>query len=51
MRLPTTFYHHGYSSNRRESSTGVKSRFFTAHPGMGGENLSLYAPYRALFRH
>jgi hypothetical protein len=22
---------------------------FTAHPGMGGENLSLYAPYRALF--
>jgi hypothetical protein len=24
---------------------------FTAHPGMGGENLSLYAPYWALFRH
>jgi hypothetical protein len=24
---------------------------FTAHPGMGGENLSLYAPYRALFCH
>jgi hypothetical protein len=22
---------------------------FTTHPGMGGENLSLYAPYRALF--
>jgi hypothetical protein len=24
---------------------------FTAHPGMEGENLSLYAPHRALFRH
>jgi hypothetical protein len=24
---------------------------FTAHSGMGGENLSLYAPYHALFRH
>jgi hypothetical protein len=24
---------------------------FTAHPRMGGENLSLYAPYQALFRH
>jgi hypothetical protein len=24
---------------------------FTIHPGMGGENLSLYAPYHALFRH
>jgi hypothetical protein len=24
---------------------------FTAHPRMGGENLSLYAPYRALFCH
>jgi hypothetical protein len=24
---------------------------FTAHPEMGGENLSLYAPYRALFCH
>jgi hypothetical protein len=51
MRLPTTFYHHGYNNNRRGSSTGVKSRFFTVHPGMGGENLSLYAPYRALFHH
>jgi hypothetical protein len=25
--------------------------FFTAHPGMGGENLSLCTPYRALFHH
>jgi hypothetical protein len=24
---------------------------FTAHPGMGGKNLSLYAPYWALFHH
>jgi hypothetical protein len=24
---------------------------FTAHPGMRGENLSLYAPYHALFCH
>jgi hypothetical protein len=24
---------------------------FTAHPGMGGENLSLHTPCRALFRH
>jgi hypothetical protein len=24
---------------------------FTAHPGMSGENMSLYAPYQALFRH
>jgi hypothetical protein len=24
---------------------------FTDHPGMGGENLSLYTPCRALFRH
>jgi hypothetical protein len=24
---------------------------FTAHPGMRGENLSLYTPYRALFCH
>jgi hypothetical protein len=24
---------------------------FTTHPGMGGENLSMYTPYRALFRH
>jgi hypothetical protein len=24
---------------------------FTAHPGMDGENLSLHAPYHALFRH
>jgi hypothetical protein len=51
IRLPTTSNHHGYNSNRRGSSTDVKSRFFTAHPGMGGENLSLYAPYRALFCH
>jgi hypothetical protein len=51
MQPPTTSYHHGYSSYRRESSTGVKSYFFTAHPGMRGENLSLYAPYRALFCH
>jgi hypothetical protein len=27
MRLPTTSYHHGYSSNRRGSSAGVKSHF------------------------
>jgi hypothetical protein len=43
--------HHGYNSNQRGSSTGVKSCIFTAHPEMGDENLSLYAPYRALFRH
>jgi hypothetical protein len=24
---------------------------FTAHPGMGGENLSLYSPYHTLFCH
>jgi hypothetical protein len=27
MQLPTTFYHHGYSRDRRGSSTGVKSYF------------------------
>jgi hypothetical protein len=33
MRLPTTFYHHGYNSNRRGSSTGVKSYFLPPIPG------------------
>jgi hypothetical protein len=33
MRLPTTYYHHGYSSNRRGSSTGVKSHFLLPIPG------------------
>jgi hypothetical protein len=33
MRLPTTSYHHGYSSNRRGSSTGVKSYFLLPIPG------------------
>jgi hypothetical protein len=28
-----------------------QSSLFTAHPGMGGENLSLYTPYGTLFRH
>jgi hypothetical protein len=28
-----------------------QSLLFTAHPGIGGENLSLYTPCRALFRH
>jgi hypothetical protein len=51
MQLPTTSYHHGYGCDRRGSSTDVKSYLFTTHPGMGGENLSLYAPYRALFCH
>jgi hypothetical protein len=32
-RLPTTSYHHGYSSNRRGSSTGVKSYFLLPIPG------------------
>jgi hypothetical protein len=29
----------------------VSNLTFYYHPGMGGENLSLYAPYRALFFH
>jgi hypothetical protein len=33
MRLPTTSYHHGYSSNRYGSSTGVKSHFLLPIPG------------------
>jgi hypothetical protein len=33
MRLPTTFYHHGYSGNRHGSSTGVKSHFLLPIPG------------------
>jgi hypothetical protein len=33
MRLPTTSYHHGSSSNRRGSSVGVKSRFLLPIPG------------------
>jgi hypothetical protein len=32
MRLSTTSYHHGYSSNRRGSSTGVKSHFLLPIP-------------------
>jgi hypothetical protein len=33
MRLPTTSYHHGYNSNQRGSSTGVKSYFLLPIPG------------------
>jgi hypothetical protein len=33
MRLPTTSYRHGYSSNRRGSSAGVKSHFLPPIPG------------------
>jgi hypothetical protein len=33
MWLPTTSYHHGYNSNRRGSSTGVKSYFLLPIPG------------------
>jgi hypothetical protein len=33
MRLPTTAYHHGYSSNWRGSSVGVKSHFLLPIPG------------------
>jgi hypothetical protein len=33
MRLPTTSYHHSYSSNRHGSSTGVKSHFLLPIPG------------------
>jgi hypothetical protein len=33
MRLPTTFYHHGYNSNRCESSASVKSHFLLPIPG------------------
>jgi hypothetical protein len=51
MQPPTTSYHHGYSSYRRGSSTSVKSYFLLPIPVMGGENLSLYAPYHALFCH
>jgi hypothetical protein len=32
-------------------TTPVSNLTFTAHPGMGGENLSLYTPYRTLFCH
>jgi hypothetical protein len=33
MRLPTTFYHHGYNGNRHGSNTGVKSHFLPPIPG------------------
>jgi hypothetical protein len=33
MRLPTTSYHHGYSSNCHGSSAGVKSHFLPPIPG------------------
>jgi hypothetical protein len=33
MQPPTTSYHHGYSSYRRGSSTGVKSYFLLPIPG------------------
>jgi hypothetical protein len=33
MRLSTTSYHHGYSSNRHGSSAGVKSHFLLPIPG------------------
>jgi hypothetical protein len=33
MRLPTTSYHHGYSSTRHGSSTDVKSHFLLPIPG------------------
>jgi hypothetical protein len=32
MRLPTTFYRHGYNCDRRGSSTGVKSHFLLPIP-------------------
>jgi hypothetical protein len=51
MRLPTTSYRHGYSHNRRGNNACVSPHFFTTHPGMGGESLSLYTPYRTLFHH
>jgi hypothetical protein len=51
MQLPTTPHHHGYSCDRCGNNTCVSPCFFTAHPGMGGENLSLCTPYRALFHH
>jgi hypothetical protein len=51
MQPPTTSYHHGYNTYRRGSSISVKSYFLLPIPLMGGENLSLYAPYRALFCH
>jgi hypothetical protein len=51
MQLPAISYRHGYNSNRRGSNAGVRSHFFTVHPGMGGENLSLCTPYRTLFCH
>jgi hypothetical protein len=33
MRLPTTFYHHGYSCDRRRSNAGVSSHFLLPIPG------------------
>jgi hypothetical protein len=33
MRLPTTFYHHGYSRDRRGSNAGVSSHFLLPIPG------------------
>jgi hypothetical protein len=51
MQLPTTSYPHGYNNNRHGGSTGVKSHFLLPHPGTDSENLSLYVPYQALFRH
>jgi hypothetical protein len=51
IRLPTTSYRHGYSCDRRGNNTYVSPHFFTVHPGMGGESLSLYTPYCTLFYH
>jgi hypothetical protein len=49
----TTYYphRHGYTCDRRGNNTSVSPHFFTTHPGMGGENLSLCTPYRTLFHH
>jgi hypothetical protein len=51
MRLSTISYRHGYSCDRRGSNAGVRSHFLPRHPGMGGENLSLFTPYHTLFCH
>jgi hypothetical protein len=46
MRLPTTSYHHGYSSNWHGSSTGVKSHFLL--PILGWEVKSCHCTHHTV---
>jgi hypothetical protein len=42
MRLPTTSYRHGYSCDRRGSSTGVRSHFLLPIPGWEVKPITIY---------